>query len=517
MVAIANIATNNPGKQVRELVLSSYYDAASTTPERDYTGSSSVVFEDLLFTGPTRSLTIARLRREVRNNPYLAGLVNKYPEAIGFSNLRSRTSNREYNSAIDAWWYRYAKRMTTAGDSLRTMEEIILRELLVAGEVFLVLMVSGKVQVIPSEFCGSDWQLKDGSEINGVRYNSYGKPISYRFGRLNPFGTVDFSEDNSTVVDARYVVHMYHKDRVLMGRGLPWLLPSIQSARDLYEITRSKTKQIKDVNNISGTITKQGASNGLPGFSFPGYDPTTMHAPVAEEGTAPADAKPTGTNKIELKSGTFVGLEPGEKLDPLMSKYEAADYKELIMILLHAVSAPVGLPVELWFSGLGDVNYSGFKGLGSQWKSRRSYVIAMLEDRYLNQLFFWRVSKGRLLGEVPENPDKDDDLIEWAWKRTAVLDDEKQSKSNHTRLKSGESTLADVWEESGQFVEEVLEARRQLYIKALVASGELAVDADASKVHVPLSFLLANIVPGTEPATGTQPVSTDAQETQTQS
>jgi capsid protein len=510
MVAFANIATNNPGHQPRELVLTAYYDAASTTAERDYTGASPIVYEDLLFTGATRSLTLARLRREVRNNPYLAGLVNKYPEAVGFSNLRCRTSSRDYNSAIDAWWYRYAKRATTAGDSLRTMEEIILRELLVAGEVFLILMVSGKVQVIPSEFCGSDWQLKDGSEINGVQYNGYGRPLAYRFGRLNPFGTVDFSEENSTVVESKYVIHMYHKDRVLMGRGLPWLLPSIQSARDLYEITRSKTKQIKDVNNISGTITKPGASNGLPGYAFPGYDPVTTNEPTAETGDAPADAKPKGTAKIVLKSGTFIGLEPGEKLEPLMSKYEAADYKELIMILLHAISSPVGLPVELWFSGLGDVNYSGFKGLGAQWKSRRGYVIAMLEDRYLNQLFFWRVSKARLIGEVPENPDQDDDLVEWAWKRTAVLDDEKQAKANKTRIDSGESTLADVWEESGQFVEEVLAARRQLYIKALIASGELSPDADTSTVKVPLSFLLANQVPGAEPVAGTQPVLTDA-------
>lgn len=493
----------------REIRLSGYYDATSTTPERDWGSYGGAVFEDLHFTRWQRSLAISRLRREIRNNPYLAGLVNKFPEAVGSSHLRSRTSSQAYNAAKELFWYRWSKRVTSAGDSLRTLEEIILRELLIAGEVFLVQLISGEVQVISSEFCGSaapaDGQGANGSEINGVRYNGWGKPTHYRFGQLNAFGQVDFSDAASTLVPARNVIHVYHKDRVLMGRGMPWLLPSVQTARDLYEITRSKTKQIKDVNHISGTLTKEHPTSGLMGMAYPsGYNPQVDNSSTPASIDDAADPVSTEPRRIELKNGQFIELEMGEKLDPLMSKYEAQDYKELTMIMLHAIATPVGLPVEMWFSGLGDVNYSGFKGLGVQWDARRKYVIRLLEDRFLDRLHFWRVSKAVNEGDLPPNPDQDDDLIDWAWRRTPVLDDDKQAGNIEKRIRAGIATVADFWEEEGYYAEEVFQRRRKLYLQALRAAGELAEGDEGTAVKVPLSFLLKNEVtqptaPSTEP------------------
>ena len=237
------LSASAPSRTVR---LSAYYDAASTTREADY-GFWSAPVEEAQFTGGTRARVIARIRREIRNNPYLAGLVAKYPEAIGFSSLRSRTTDRAYNKAKELFWYRWSKRVSIDGASLRTAEKVVIQELLVAGEVFVVLLASGLVQLIPSEFCGSpgDASLRAPGEVDGIVYGSAGTPISYRFGTWKD-GSIQFTGDASELVDSRYVKHVFDRDRVRMGRGLPWLLPSIRTARDLYEITRSKTKQIKD-------------------------------------------------------------------------------------------------------------------------------------------------------------------------------------------------------------------------------------------------------------------------------
>jgi capsid protein len=484
-------AASLPKKTIQ---LGAYYDAAATTREADYGTFFAGLSEDYSFSGSTRSVTLGRLRREIRNNPYLAGLVNKFPEAVGFSNLRSRTSDRLYNEAKDLFWFRYAKSVTVNGDSLRSVEEIIIRELLIAGEVFIYLLANGKIQLIPSEFCASPLNsspLKDTSgntEINGIIYASSGLPIGYRFGRMNSSGLLDFS--NTEVVNARYIIHVYQKDRVQMGRGLPWLLASLRSAHDLYEITRSKTKQIKDANAITGTIEKVGADKFLGGLAAPEAD----GAPETTE--SPAEPVTQGPVTIELRNGTLIALEPGEKVNNLMSQYHASDYKELIMLMLHAVSSPVGLPVELWFSGLGDVNYSGFKGLGTQWNGRRRYIINFLEDRYLNRLHFWRISKAAKEGDLPPNPDGDDDLIQWAWRQTAVLDEEKQRKANAAGIASGEVSLADVWEEKGQYAEEVFAARRELWIKLQVAAGLIDADAYHTALEVPLAFLLRGELPG---------------------
>ena len=499
------LSASAPSRTVR---LSAYYDAASTTREADY-GFWSAPVEEAQFTGGTRARVIARIRREIRNNPYLAGLVAKYPEAIGFSSLRSRTADRSYNKAKELFWYRWSKRVSIDGASLRTAEKVVIQELLVAGEVFVVLLASGLVQLIPSEFCGSpgDASLRAAGEVDGIVYGTAGTPISYRFGTWKD-GSIQFTGDASELVDARFVKHVFDRDRVRMGRGLPWLLPSIRTARDLYEITRSKTKQIKDANSISGFIEKQGAADFLRDISSTPVpseylDPATG----GERPGAPADPVPAagaGPSTIDLAPGTFVGLEVGEKVSPLSSNYNASDYKELVLLMLHAIATPVGLPVELWFSGLGDVAYSGFKGLGAQWAGRRRYLIAFLEDRFLGPLHFWRISKAAKEGALPPNPERDDDLVEWGWRRSAILDDEKAAKSNQVRLASGESSLAEIWEENGQFADEVLEHRRTLYLRALVAAGQLDPDADTEQVEVPLSFLLFGQLAA---AAGTPPAS----------
>lgn len=487
----------------------SYYDAATNAPDVDFGAWRSGHFEDLHFTGGTRRLVLARVRREVRNNPYLCGLVNKYPEAVGHTALRSRTSDRAYNLAKERFWYRWGKKATIDGRSLRKVEKLIIQELLLAGELFIVLLANGRLQLVASEFCGSPGdQTRFGErEVNGIVRDAAGNAIAYRFGRLTRWGGIEFSGRDDELVQARFVIHVFDPDRVLMGRGLPWLLSCIKSARDLYEICRSKTKQIKDANSLSGFITSQNATGLFGGMAPP---PATEAAAVPETAESPADRPPPATPEgglrlIELKPGMFFALNPGEQVQDLISEYHATDYKELIMLMLHAISSPVGLPVELWFSGLGDVNYSGFKGLGTQWKSRREYVQGFLEETFLEPLHTWRLGKAADEADIIDiktgapvtNPDQDEDLIQWGWKRAAVLDDEKAAKSNQIRLQTGESSIADIWADSGKFAEEEFEARRQLWIQMLIAAGELDAAGDHSKVKVPRGFLLKGELPGT--------------------
>ncbi len=486
-----------PTDPVRAITFSTYYDAAATSKDTDYGSFSSIVAEDFYFSSGTRAVACGRLRREVRNNPYLAGLVNKYPEAIGYSNLRTRTSSRDYNAKKDAWWYRRRRFAMHDGGSRRTLERLVKLELLIAGEIFLVKLRGGRVQAIPSEFCGSPIGTKSAAtgarEVNGIIYATDGTVAGYRFGKMSDAGVI--TDADTTPTAAEFVIHVRDRDRVQMGRGIPWLLASLKTARDLYEITRSKTKQIKDANSISGFIEKAGASTAIPGLGGTSLDPETG-APKVEETTDPANPVPAAPIVIELRPGMFIALEPGEKIHSLMSQYNATDYKELIMLMLHAMSTPVGLPVELWFSGLGDVSYSGYKGLGVQWDGRRKDVIEFLVDVFFDPYHRWLVELDTKLGDLPPNPDGDDELHDWMFRRTPILDDEKAGKANKIRLESGESDLAEIWEERGYYAEEVFERRRQLWIKLQIAAGDLKAGEDHTAVKVPIDFLLRNELPG---------------------
>lgn len=444
------------------------YEAGEvSSPLRDWAPSSSrMPHEDAAFSSGIRSLATSRLRWEVRNNPYLAGLYAKYPEAIGTPSLRFRTSSAAYNRIAEARFYRWARTASVDGDSLATVVRTVVSELLVTGEVFVVQLADGRVQLVPSEWCGSPAKAatKSGrTEVNGILYDAAGTPSAYRFAKASPSGLLDYAV--SDAVSADYVIHPWMRDRIAMGRGLPWLLPSLTTARDLAEITRAKTKQIKDVSSVSGVVEKEGGSS-LPS-QFGG-----LLQSAGVSGNAESNAGMVSPPvPIEIAPGTLIFLEPGEKANWLTSKYEATDYKELIMLMLHAIASPVGLPVELWFSGLGDVNYSGFKGLGTQWDARRRHIIDFLEDQLLDRLAVWWVQKARKLGIIGENPDGDDTLFEWAWRTTAVLDEEKAAKAAQIRISAGLTDHAEEWERSGKFADEVVAKRVELWNQTRAAAG----------------------------------------------
>jgi capsid protein len=359
-----------------------YEAGAWNNTARDFTQadwSLSNVSEDRLFNDFTRRIVLRRIRHEVRNNPYLAGLVAKFPEAIGVGEYKVRVGDKDYKAVVETAFYRASKTIEVSGETLFQVQRIISSELLITGEIFIILLASGKIQLVPSENCAQPPDAPIGC-INGIERDGDGKPTRYYFGQLDQWGNIDWS-DTGGGVDARNVIHVFDRDRVAMGRGLPWILPSLCTARDLYEITGAKTKQIKDASGISGVIYKNNSDDFAAQLAS-AQSAAANAATVAAGGTAqPQPVSNTNARVIKLEKGTMFFLEPGEKADFVQNAYQAADYNQLIMLMLHAISSPVGLPVELWFSGLGDVNYSGFKGLGVQWDSRRMHIIDLLESR----------------------------------------------------------------------------------------------------------------------------------------
>lgn len=204
-----------------------YFDGAAFARDSDFGAWSTPRALDHLFTSAIRALTIARIRREAINNAYLSGLVLKYPEAVGHTALRSRTSVKAYNLRKERWWFRGTRRLTINGWSLRRVERVGAIELLCAGEYFLVKLASGRVQLVASEYCGSPTGLADDSaEVNGIVYDPATRtPVAYRFGRMTRWGTVQFSGGPEELVPAAAVIHVFDPFQVLQGRGLPGSSP----------------------------------------------------------------------------------------------------------------------------------------------------------------------------------------------------------------------------------------------------------------------------------------------------
>lgn len=442
--------------------------------------------EDQRFSDSVRRIVLQRIRHEVRNNPYLAGMATKFPELVGIGHLRCRTSSDAYNRKTEKMWNKYIESCSSDGASLDRMQIVCMTELFIAGEYFKVRMADGTVKMVPSENCANpSMQVPGANIVNGIQRDANGKPIRYFFGAVDQFGGINFTPEANQGVAAEFVTHVYMRDRISMGRGLSMAIASLCTARDLQEIVGGKTKQIKDANAFSGTIEKVGAEDYLRSMAIQQTDAQNfLNATSSQPPTAPA----TSNRILNLAPGTYMALEPGEKLNTIISNYQATDYKELIMLMLHAMSTPVGMPVELWFSGLGDVNYSGFKGLGTQWDGRRKHIIQMIEDEDLEPMYVAWCDRARRNADIDENPDGDDMNHKWVWKPTGVLDEEKKTKAAQLRIETGLTSIQDEWEADGNFAEDVLLQRSQFWKQVCRAANRPETDP-------PIEFLLYNRLP----------------------
>ena len=198
----------------------------------------------------------------------------------------------------------------------------------------------------------------------------------------------------------------------------------------------------------------------------------------------------------------MIALEEGEKMELSRPQYQSADHEKFMVFLMHTVSTPLGLPVELWWSGIGDVNYSGFKGLGVQWNGRRKRHAAWFEQAFLNPLQLWRASKAINEGDLAVAPGGRVDNIVWGWSRTPVLDEEKEAKAALARIACGLSSIADELEKEGKDLSQELSKRRASYILGLEFSGQLEAGADSSKIIVPLVWLFNGLVAAKEQVDG---------------
>lgn len=465
--------------------LSGHYDAASTSRERDWFWSALVADEDALFDLGTRRTVIARIRLECRNNPWLKAFVGAFPAMIGQTNLRSITDDPAYNAIKELWWARWCTYAEPTGLTWSEVEKIVWWELLRAGEVFFVLLANGQIQLVPSEYC------------DHIDYNTVGRPVKYHFAKRDP--ERGYLIDDFVVVDAHNVIHVYEQDSCQLGRGIPWLIASLIPARDVWEVDKAKTKAIKDSNQIFGTIeTAATAPTNAPFTGWASAANPTEPASGAAPADAPAEAE---TDRVvDLKNGSVIQLAAGESLKLQRPEYQSTDHKDFITNKLHAIGTPLGVPLELWYTGIGDTSFSGYKGIGTQWDGRRKEWARWLERALLDKIHFWRASKAIKEGDLPPAPQGKVDAINWGWRRTSVLDAEREAAAASKRIQCGISDVATELEQGGVFARDAFTVRRQTYLQLLEASTGKAVSPDT---EVPMSYLLTGTLPTTSPASKT--------------
>jgi hypothetical protein len=451
------------------------YEATVNTRERKLHGMFGYTTrpETEMLPFGDRLKLISYLRRSVRNNAVMAALAFRYALAVGSPTVHAITLDGGFNDEKErVLEKRLRSIMYGTGWSWHRLHKIISIELLIAGEVFAV-EVDDKVQLIPSELCGSPAKPAEG-EIDGITYDDTGAPVSYRFGvRPKPkqcqSSAVSFEDkDGAQVVPAEFVSHLGTPSRIEERRFSPPLSSVIAQIQNLDDIIKAKVTTVKNQSAMSMFFTKN-------------FDPalfaeaSALSSAVEINSTSLLAQSVARSSYEDIKNGTIMYGEVGEDVKLIEPNLNAQDFSQFALMLLDQICAPIGLFPEEVLIGYRNSNYSSAR-------ADRIRLTDVLKDiRKEREAFCDRVIERQTgiavdSGEIQDAGDGTADIT-YGWPVVREIDETKHVLAQATSLANGSKSIDQVCAENGTFADQVQSqvtrsAQRQAkMVKAYAAFG----------------------------------------------
>ena len=396
-----------------------------------------------------RLAIIAYLRRSIRNNPVMAALGFRYALAVGSPTVHSTGPDDKLNDEKERLLEKQLRTiMHGTGWSWHRLHKIISMEELVAGEVFAVA-VDDKVQLIPSELCGSPLNAPE-NEIEGIGYADDGSPEYYRFGvRIRYANTtstrISFEEaDGAQMVPAEFVSHLGTPSRIEERRFSPKLAPVIGQIQNLDDIIKAKVTTVKNQSALSLFFTKN-------------FDPAlfaeSMSATIELNAGTILQQGVARSNYQEFRNGTVMYGENGEDVKLIEPNIQAQDFSQFSLILLDQICAPLGMFPEEVLVGYRNSNYSSAR-------ADRIRLTDMLRDVRREREAFCDSVVERITGIAVDSGDLQEASdgiadISYGWPIVREIDETKHVQAQAVSLANGSKSLDQICAENGTFADQV--------------------------------------------------------------
>ena len=386
-----------------------YEGATRYTPDRSY------IYNTYDVNSEVESLArdeILRITRYLVNNfsvmERILTLCESYAVISGIL-AQAATSDAIFNDKATSYFDKWAGSQfcsVTNEVNLFDIQKLIVRELLIAGEIFIVLTKSANSypQLIPvtSEQVRSTGKKTD-KTIDGIFYNSQGKATGYN---------IYFEDKKSTYIDSSNVIHLKRFKSVNQRRGVSAFAASLNSIRDVKDLQALEKKSIKVHSALAATVSKRNGGevgDGLFGKNRP--------AQAAQAGTVAT----RNTLLEKVFGGAIAYLGDGEKVDLIQSSRSTEGFLKFVELLLRDVCLNLSLSYELV------VNPTALSSAATRFiiqdadflfKSLQNIVT----DGCLNRLYSWVIASAVNDKKIPTSSDSDWFSVSWVTPQSATID-----------------------------------------------------------------------------------------------
>ena len=404
------------------------FDAAQTTKDNaKHWGAAEFLSADAEADSNVRKILRTRDRYEVQNTSYARGIVKTLADdTVGTGpRLQMLLEDEETNRRIEHDFAVWAKR-TRLPAKLRTIRMARCQD----GEAFVVMAQNPRLatnvrldlQLIEADRVTDTELSGDSSQVDGIEFDAFGNPVSYRVLKAHPGGTDSFNTEFLTV-RAEDMIHVFRQDRPEQHRGIP----EITAALPLFAHLRRFTLAV---------VSAAEAAADFAGILY-------TDAPVNGEADA-VEAMDT----IQLERNMLLTMPGGWKMSQVDPKQPVTTYGEFKHEILNEIARCLSMPYNIAAGNSSGYNYaSGRLDHQTYYKSLkvdRAFTEAEVLDRVFDKwMREWTLATASAV-------DPCDCRHVWFWDGQEHVDPAKEATAQEKRLASKTTTLAAEYARQGK-------------------------------------------------------------------
>lgn len=404
------------------------FDAAQTTKDNaKHWGAAEFLSADAEADSTVRKILRTRARYEVQNNSYARGIVKTLAEdTVGTGpRLQMLLEDEETNRRIEHDFQLWAKK-THLPAKLRTIRMARCQD----GEAFVMLArnpglksnVTLDMQLIEADRVTDDELAADANCVDGITFDPFGNPVSYKVLKNHPGGTDSFNTETVTV-RAENMIHVFRQDRPEQHRGIPEITAALPLFAHLRRFTLAVVSAAEAAADFAGILYTDAPANGE------------------------ADAV-EAMDTIQLERNMLLTMPGGWKMSQVDPKQPVTTYGEFKREILNEIARCLSMPFNVAAG-----NSSGYNYASGRLDHQTYYKAIKVDQSFMEAEVLDRVL-GMWMREWALSTASDIDLCDcrhvWFWDGQEHVDPSKEAAAQQKRLESHTTNLAIEYAKQGR-------------------------------------------------------------------
>ncbi len=423
------------------------FDAAQTTRDNaKHWAAADYLSADAEADSHVRKILRTRARYEVQNNSYARGIVRTLADdTVGTGpRLQMLLDDERQNRRIEHDFQVWAKRTNLAA-KLRTIRMARCQD----GEAFALIAqnpaLNSKVkldmQLIEADRVTDTEFIVDPSCVDGITFDSFGNPKTYRVLRAHPGGRESFNTD-AFIVSAQHMIHVFRQERPEQHRGVPELTAALPLFAHLRRFTLAVVSAAEAAADFADILYTDAPANG---------EADSVEA----------------MDTIQLERNMLLTMPGGWKMSQVDPKQPVTTYGEFKREILNEIVRCLSMPFNVAAGNSSGYNYASGRLDHQTYHKALKVERSFLEITVLDRLFEpwireWSLATGTSM-------DTCDCHHSWFWDGFEHVDPAKEATAQMLRLQSLTSNLAIEYGQNGlDWYPAVLQAAKEKKLLAEV-------------------------------------------------